>query len=76
MHRYNLSLKEKLPEIRSLVISGDIRRAEELILQYMAGTPSYTRPDGRSGVGSAVRFGAGLGHELPGGNQVLAGPLD
>ncbi len=43
MDRNNPSLREKLPEIRRLVLSGDIRRAEELILQYMAGTPGCMR---------------------------------
>jgi len=43
MDRNNASLKEKLPEIRRLVFSGDIRRAEELIMQYMAGTPGCMR---------------------------------
>jgi len=41
--RNNPSFKEKLPEIQKLVLSGDIRRAEELILQYMAGTPAGMR---------------------------------
>lgn len=43
MDRNNPSLREKLPEIRRLVIAGDIRRAEQLIMQYMAGTPSGMR---------------------------------
>ncbi|HEX2946816.1 MAG TPA: glycoside hydrolase family 95 protein, partial [Clostridia bacterium] len=43
MDRNNPSLKDKLPEIRRLVLSGDIRSAEELILQYMAGTPGCMR---------------------------------
>ncbi|MFH1513639.1 MAG: glycoside hydrolase family 95 protein [Bacillota bacterium] len=43
MDRNNASLKEKLPEIRRLVFSGDIRHAEELIMQYMAGTPGCMR---------------------------------
>ena len=41
--RNNPSLKEKLPEIRQLVLSGDIYHAEELIMQNMAGTPSGMR---------------------------------
>ena len=41
--RNNPSLKEKLTEIRELVLSGDIYHAEELIMQYMAGTPSCMR---------------------------------
>ncbi len=43
MDRNNPSLKEKLPEIRQLVLSGDIYHAEELIMQYMAGTPACMR---------------------------------
>jgi alpha-L-fucosidase 2 len=43
MDRNNPSLREKLPEIRRLVLSGDIYHAEELILQYMAGTPGCMR---------------------------------
>ena len=43
MDRNNTSLKEALPEIRRLVLSGDIHRAEELIMQNMAGTPSCMR---------------------------------
>ncbi len=43
MDRNNPSLKEKLPEIRRLVLSGDIYHAEELIMQYMAGTPACMR---------------------------------
>jgi hypothetical protein len=41
--RNNQSLKDKLPEIRRLVLSGDIYHAEELIMQYMAGTPGCMR---------------------------------
>ncbi len=41
--RNNQSLKDKLPEIRKLVLSGDIYHAEELIMQYMAGTPACMR---------------------------------
>ncbi len=37
--RNNPSLKEHLPEIQRLVLSGDIYDAEELILQHMVGTP-------------------------------------
>lgn len=43
MDRNNPSLRDKLPEIRRLVLSGDIYHAEELIMQYMAGTPSCMR---------------------------------
>ncbi len=43
MDRNNPSLKEKLPEIRRLILSGDIYHAEELIMQYMAGTPGCMR---------------------------------
>lgn len=43
MNRNNATLREKLPEIRRLIFSGDIRRAEELIMQYMAGTPGCMR---------------------------------
>jgi alpha-L-fucosidase 2 len=37
--RNNPSLREVLPEIRRLVLSGGIYHAEELILQNMVGTP-------------------------------------
>ena len=43
MDRNNPSLREKLPEIRRLVLEGDIYHAEEMILQYMAGTPGCMR---------------------------------
>ncbi len=43
MDRNNPSLKEKLPEIRRLILAGDIYHAEELIMQYMAGTPACMR---------------------------------
>ena len=43
MDRNNPSLREKLPEIRRLVLSGDIYHAEELIMQYMTGTPACMR---------------------------------
>jgi alpha-L-fucosidase 2 len=43
MDRNNPSLKEKLPEIRRLVLLGDMYHAEELIMQYMAGTPGCMR---------------------------------
>jgi alpha-L-fucosidase 2 len=43
MDRNNQSLKDELPEIRRLVLAGEIKRAEELILQYMAGTPACMR---------------------------------
>lgn len=41
--RNNPSLKEKLSEIRKLVLSGDFYHAEELIMQYMVGTPQCMR---------------------------------
>lgn len=41
--RNNPALKDKLPEIRKLVRSGDIYHAEELILQYMVGAPYCMR---------------------------------
>jgi len=41
--RNNSSLKDKLPEIRRLILAGDIYHAEELIMQYMAGTPAGMR---------------------------------
>jgi len=41
--RDNPSLKESLPEIRRLVLSGDIYHAEELIMQNMVGTPNCMR---------------------------------
>lgn len=41
--RNNPSYKEKLPEIRRLVLIGDMYHAEELLLQYMAGTPESMR---------------------------------
>jgi alpha-L-fucosidase 2 len=37
--RNNPSLRKYLPEIRRLVLSGDIYHAEELILQHMVGAP-------------------------------------
>jgi len=43
MDRNNPSLKDKLPEIRRLILAGEISRAEELILQYMAGSPGGMR---------------------------------
>lgn len=43
MDRNNPLLKDKLKEIRELVLSGDAYHAEELILQYMAGTPGCMR---------------------------------
>ena len=43
MDRNNPSFKEKLPEIRRLILAGEIARAEELIIQHMAGAPSYMR---------------------------------
>ena len=41
--RNNPALKDKLPEIRRLVLEGDIYRAEELIMQYMVGSPGSMR---------------------------------
>ncbi len=41
--RNNPALKEKLPEIRRLVLSGDFYHAEEIIEQYMAGAPASMR---------------------------------
>ena len=41
--RNNESLKDKLSEIRQLVLDGNMRRAEELIMQHMVGTPSGMR---------------------------------
>lgn len=41
--RNNPALKEKLPEIRRLVLEGNIPKAEELIMQYMVGTPDGMR---------------------------------
>ncbi len=41
--RNNPALKEKLPEIRSLVLAGEIKKAEELIMQYMVGAPYCMR---------------------------------
>ncbi len=41
--RNNSSLRDKLPEIRRLILAGDIYHAEELIMQYMAGTPGTMR---------------------------------
>ncbi|HSK68217.1 MAG TPA: glycoside hydrolase family 95 protein, partial [Candidatus Limnocylindria bacterium] len=43
MERDNPALKDKLPEIRRLVFGGDMYHAEEMLLQYMAGTPSGMR---------------------------------
>lgn len=41
--RSNPALREKLPEIRKLVFDGEVEKAEELILQYMVGTPNNMR---------------------------------
>ena len=60
MDRNNASLKEKLPEIRRLIFSGDIHRAEELIMQYMAGTPG------------CMRHYSTLGHAEPGAEPASA----
>lgn len=43
MDRNNPTLKDKLPEIRNLVLSGDIRKAETLIMQHMVGAPAAMR---------------------------------
>ncbi|MDR0963253.1 MAG: glycoside hydrolase family 95 protein [Clostridium sp.] len=43
MDRNNPALKDKLPEIRRLVLAGEIREAEEMIMQYMVGAPSMMR---------------------------------
>jgi len=43
MDRNNPTLKEKLPEIRKLVLSGEIRKAEELIMKHMVGSPAAMR---------------------------------
>lgn len=43
MDRNNPALKEHLPEIRALVLEGNIRLAEERIMQYMVGAPSSMR---------------------------------
>lgn len=41
--RNNSSLKSKLPEIRRLVLDGDIYHAEEMIMKHMVGTPAGMR---------------------------------
>jgi alpha-L-fucosidase 2 len=41
--RNNPALKDKLPEIRKLVFSGEIKAAEDLMMQYMVGAPSSMR---------------------------------
>lgn len=41
--RNNPALREKLPEIRRLMLAGRIPEAEELMMQYMVGVPSCQR---------------------------------
>ncbi|MCL2059857.1 MAG: glycoside hydrolase family 95 protein [Oscillospiraceae bacterium] len=41
--RNNPAMNGKLPEIQKLVLAGKIREAEELIMQYMVGSPSGMR---------------------------------
>lgn len=41
--RNNPSLKTALPEIRRTLLAGDVRKAEELILQHMVGAPTMMR---------------------------------
>ena len=41
--RNNPSLKEHLPEIRSLVMKGEIAKAEKLIMRHLVGVPAYQR---------------------------------
>lgn len=43
MDRNNPAYREKLPEIRRLILEGRMHDAEELIAQYMAGVPSSQR---------------------------------
>ncbi len=43
MDRNNPAFKEKLPEIRRLMLEGKMYEAEEMISQYMAGVPSSQR---------------------------------
>lgn len=43
MDRNNPAYKEKLPEIRRLVLEGKMHDAEEMIAQYMAGVPCSQR---------------------------------
>lgn len=43
MDRNNPAYKEKLPEIRRLILEGKMHEAEELIAQYMAGVPYSQR---------------------------------
>ena len=39
MDRNNPAYRQKLPEIRRLILDGKMHEAEELIAQYMAGVP-------------------------------------
>ena len=41
--RNNPSLKERLPEIRSLVLRGEIAEAEKQIMRHMVGVPAFQR---------------------------------
>ena len=41
--RNNPALKDKLPVIQRLMLAGEIKKAEELIMLYMVGTPSAMR---------------------------------
>lgn len=43
MDRNNPAYKEKLPEIRKLILEGKMHDAEEMIAQYMAGVPYSQR---------------------------------
>ena len=43
MDRNNPAAREKLPEIRKLIFQGNVKKAEELIAQYMFGAP-YSMP--------------------------------
>ena len=42
MDRNNPAFKEKLPEIRRLMLEGKMYEAEEMISQYMAGVAALT----------------------------------
>ena len=44
MDRNNPAYRQKLPEIRRLILDGKMHEAEELIAQYMAGVPYSQRP--------------------------------
>ena len=41
--RNNPALKDKLPEIRNLVLNGKLPEAEEMIMRYMVGVPAFQR---------------------------------